>query len=82
MVWFPKSRDMRSSGWSGSEEQMPTIANDFYLGRRSGIAEALSVLRGWHDRLSLELSERPSDVVLQMREQSIRLAISKLEELL
>jgi hypothetical protein len=81
-MWFPRNKDMRSSGWSGSEQQMPTIAEDFYLGRRSGISESLAILRGWHELLLKDLGDRPSDVVLQMREQSVRLAIQKVEGLL
>lgn len=81
-MWFAKDDQVRSSGWSGSEKPIPDLLPGFDVGRRSGLSESLDLLRSWHRLLEKDLVDRPADVILQMREQTVRLAISKLEGLL
>lgn len=81
-MWNRRGDQVRSSGWSGAEEPIVDVLPGFDLGRRSGMSESLEALRSWHQILVKDLSERPSDVFLQIREQTVRLAISKVMDLI
>ena len=82
MAWFPKRSEMRSSGWSGSEQALPEFDSEFALGYRAGISQSMDSLRRVLALLEGDLLDWDRDVLYRIRIQTLRQAIDELERLL